>query len=111
MLEIIQGEKQTVKPDLTSRKTQKAFDLTGFTEIEVCFKAESTIIKKLESLGEVVVVDALKGEITTDLLVAETTTLPPTEEGIIVVTVTFGAGDVRIGIEDPAFVVRNNPCL
>ena len=110
VVKIIQGEKQTVTIELTSQKSGNKFDLTGATEIVVCFVAGTTVIQKLLSLSEVTVVSALNGEITADLLVADTDTLPATTDGKVEVQVTFGAGDVRKAQILNAFTVAAKFC-
>lgn len=111
MIEVIQGEKQTFNIDLTSKKTGKSFDLTGNTEITVCFKSGTTIIEKTKTATEVSEVgDPLLGQITVDLLTTDTATMLPTQEGIIVVEVDFGSGDVRKAIQNNAFTVEADPC-
>ena len=96
MIEVIQGEKQPFTISLRSKSTGDAFDLTGFNEITVCFKAGSTTIEKTESAGEVSVVGADdKGKIQVDLKVADTTSFAKTTDGQIEVSVDFGSGDIR----------------
>lgn len=111
-IEVIQGEKQTFNIDLTSKKTGKPFDLTGNTEIEVCFKAGETVISKKKTLTEVTVVgDAQLGQISTDLSTTDSATLPVVSNGLIVVSIDFGGGLVKKAIFECAFTVKADPCL
>ncbi len=89
MLEIIQGEQQPYKIDLTSKKTGKPFDLTGNVEIDVCFKAGSTVIVKKKTLSQVVVDSALLGQISGNLEVGDTESMSPLTDGQIEVLVNF----------------------
>jgi len=111
MIEVIQGEKQTVNIDLVSKTSGKPFDLTGASEIKVCFKSGSTIITKLLSLLEVSVVgDPLLGQITTDLSTTNTDAMTATNKGDIQVTVDYGAGNVKKAIINEAFSVTTKIC-
>jgi len=94
-VDVIQGEKQSFTINL-KQPSGSPFDLTGFTEITVCFKAGSTVVQKLESLAEVSVVGAdTLGTITVDLAIADSDSFSPTGEGHIEVHVAFSASDVR----------------
>jgi len=111
MLEIIQGEDQAVPIDLTSRKTGKPFDLTGATEILVCFKSGAQKVeKKLTDTDVSIVGSPLLGQITTDLTPADTTSLGSTDNGTIVVTITQPAGITK-SVKKDAFTVLEDPCL
>ncbi len=89
MLDIIQGEQQPYKIDLTSTKTGLPFDLTGNVDIEVCFKANSTIIIKKKSLGQVTVDSAILGQISGNLEVNDTDSLTPLTDGSLEVSTIF----------------------
>jgi len=89
MLDIIQGEQQPYKIDLTSKKTGLPFDLTGNVEIEVCFKAGSTIIVKKKTLSEVIVDSEILGQISGNLEVFDTNPLTPLTDGSIEVSTIF----------------------
>ena len=111
MIEIIQGEKQPITIDLVSSKTGKRIDLTGNTEITVCFQAGSTLISKTKTATEVVVVgDPADGQITADLQVADTDSMPTTSSGSIEVVIDFGSGDVRKSQILEAFQVIQKIC-
>ena len=111
MIEIIQGEKQTVNIDLVSKTTGKPFDLTGATEIKVCFKAGSTTVSKLLSLAEVSVVgNALLGQITTDLSTTDTDSMTQTSKGDVEVTVDYGSGNVKKAQIQDTFKVTEKIC-
>lgn len=110
-IDVIQGERKPWTIDLTSSKTGKPFDLTGNTEIKVCFQAGSTTIELLKTLAEVTVVglDEL-GQISGELTTTQSDSLTPTTEGNIEVHVTFGAGDVRKAQLINAFTVTAKIC-
>ena len=111
MIEIIQGEKQIFNINLKSKKTGLPLDLTGNTEIEVCFKSGDIIISKKKTDSKVSVVGDVKlGQITTTLLIADTPLLPPTSEGAIEVVVTKGAGEVEKSQDLNAFSVVAGIC-
>lgn len=79
MREIKQGEQSVFIINLTETRTLNdgtkittPYDLTNFTEIEVCFQVGSTIISKLQTGGKVSVVGpAIDGKITTTMLIAD----------------------------------------
>jgi len=111
MIDVVQGEKQRFLIDLISKKTGKPFDLTGNDEIEVCFKAGTTILKKLRTATDVTVIGSpLLGQIEAFILKDESPTFAPAEDGLTVTTVTFPGDDVKIAIEIDAFRVVENPC-
>ena len=110
MLEIFQGEDQSATIDLESKKTGKPFDLTGATEIEVCFIGGTTIIKRLLSLSEVSVVGSpLNRQISTSLTAAQTATLVVTQAGNIQVRITQPGGVSMVQILN-AFAVKADLC-
>lgn len=87
-IKIIQGETKTINIDVISEKTQRAFDMTGHTEITVCIVSGTTKIELTETGGRVVVVgDPKFGQLTLTLTAAESTSLPQTSNGNIEVTV------------------------
>lgn len=96
MLDIIQGEQQPYKIDLTSKKTGLPFDLTGNVEIEVCFKAGSTIIIKKKTLGEVIVDSLILGQISGNLEVSDTNSMTPLTDGAIEVSTIFALSVAQI---------------
>jgi len=111
MIEVIQGERQRFLIDLASKKTKKPFDLTGNDDIEVCFKAGTTLIVKKRTLTEVTIIgDPLLGQIEVFLTKDETPTLPPVTDGITVTTILFPGDDVKKAIELDAFMVIADPC-
>jgi len=110
MIVIIQGEKQPFELNLSSLKNGTAFDLTGFTDITVCFKIGSTTIEKKESDGDVTVVSEPRGEISTFLTVADTDSLTPGTDGAIEVLVDFGGGDIKKAQDLNAFKVVAKIC-
>ncbi len=112
MIEIIQGEKQPYELDLTSKETGTNFDLTGVTDIIVCFRSGSTTVIKKKSLAEVVVVgNPVLGQISGDLLIADTNSLPATEQGDIEVVIDVdGAGDIQKAQKLGSFTVTEGIC-
>jgi len=103
MLDIVQGEKQpwaiTVQTKNKTTGKTSPLDLTGFTEITVCFKTGVGLVTLTETGARVTVDNAVLGEISGDLLVAETDAMEaPIEDGSAEVVVDFGAGDVRRSI-------------
>jgi len=111
LIEVIQGEEQLFNIDLTSQKTQRPFDLTGNTEIKVCFDSEGTVVQKTKTATEVTVVGSpLLGQISVTLLAADTTTLPFTKNGLIIVTVLFASSGPKKAKLKPAFTVAEDTC-
>jgi len=108
--EIIQGEKQDFAFNLKSKSTGNRFDLTGFSEIKVCFKSGTTLVEKLESLAEVTVVSAADGQITTSLSVADTDSFAKSDDGDVEIHVDFGGGDVKKSQILGAFFVTEKLC-
>ena len=95
MIKIIQGEQQPFTIDLKSAETGKPFDLTGYSEITVCFKAGSSLVSKDTSSGVSVVGDPMLGQISGTLEVADTSSLTSTASGSIEVTIDFGGGNIK----------------
>lgn len=94
-VEIIQGEKQTVNINVKSKLTGQPFDFTGATEIVICFKSSSVVIqKKLTDTDVSVVGDPKLGQLTTALQVADTDSLPVTQNGHIEIVETKAVGEV-----------------
>ena len=111
MLNIIQGEKQTVIIDLVSSKTGKRTDLTGNTEIKVCYVAGTTVVEKTKTATQVTVIgDEEDGQIQADLQVADTDSMPPTSEGHIEISIDYGSGDIRKSQILNAFSVASKLC-
>ena len=112
MIQVIQGERQEFTIDLTSEKTGNKFDLTGFSEIKVCFKAGTTIIEKLESVpaDNVSVVSAINGQISAELSVADTDAMTAANDGAIEIEIDFGGGDIKKVQILSAFNVVNKIC-
>jgi len=97
MLDIIQGEQQPYTIDVTSKKTGGPFDFTGNVEVEVCFKAGSTIIVHKKTLGQVSVDSPeILGKLSGDLQVNETKPLTPLQDGSIEISTTFAFGVAQI---------------
>lgn len=101
MRTIIQGEKETFTINLTEKESlsdgtilTKPFDLTGFTEIEVCFKVGTTIKSKKLTLAEVSVIGLdTDGKIQVALEVADSNGFG-VGQGSIEVVITKAVGDV-----------------
>ena len=81
-VEIIQGEDRTVangRPitlKLEGEDSGDALDLTGATEIEVCFKTDTAdVVKTLTGSDVVIVLPATLGKITVDLPSTDTLSL------------------------------------
>lgn len=111
MLDIIQGEKQPFEFNLTSKKSGGPFDLTGNIEIEVCFKSGTTIVTKKKTLSEITVVGSPElGQISGDLEVADTDSLPSTENGDVEIKIDFGGGDIKKAQILGAFKVTEKIC-
>ena len=110
IIEIIQGEQQPFTIDLVSKATGKPFDLTGYDEITVCFKSESTIVTKDTSSGVSVLGDEKLGQITGTLETTDTTTMPATSHGHIEVAVDFGGGDIKKAQLLNKFIVIESIC-
>jgi len=114
MLDIIQGEQQPWAFQVTTKNKStgktRPLDLTGFEEITVCFKTESTVITKLESTGDVTVDDLIFGEISGFLEVAETNGMAATEDGSVEVAVDFGGGVVKKSIITQSHRVTEKIC-
>lgn len=107
MLDIIQGEKQPWSMTITTKNAATGkvspLDLTGFSEITVCFlTAQTHLITKTQTGGGVTVDNAVLGEISGDLLTTDTDAMPE-GFGDIEAQVDFGSGDVR-----KAIIVRSH---
>lgn len=102
MLDIIQGERQpwaiTVKTKNKNTGKSTPLDLSGFSEITVCFKTGVNILTLLQTGGRVTVDNAVLGEISGDITVAETDAMEAVEDGSAEVKIDFGGGDVRKSI-------------
>jgi len=111
-LEIIQGEKQPYNIDLTSKASGKPFDLTGVSDITVCFKTDAIVIEKTLGALEVSIVgDPQLGQITGNLLVADTDSMTPTTEGQIEIQIDVdGAGDIKKSQILNGFIVLEKIC-
>jgi len=104
MLDIIQGERQTWK--ITVFKVDaagvKSFqDLTGNTEIKVCFKSGVNLLELTRvgaPSGRVIVDNALEGKISGEIKIAETDAMPETADGSVEVQIHFSATDIRKSI-------------
>jgi len=114
MLDIIQGEQQPYKINLTSKKTGLPFNFTGNVEVEVCFKADSTIIVHKKTLGQVVVDSEILGQLSGDLQVFETDPLTPLLDGSIEIKTIFAFAVAQIdnidvtGTTDGTYTVKIN---
>ena len=95
MRQIVQGEQQTFVIQLSRKQdnVQFPFDLTGYTEIQVCFKSNTTIVEKDTSSDVTVVGPDTDGKIQAILQVADTESFQ-TGKGDIEVVVTKPAGEV-----------------
>lgn len=101
MRTIVQGEKETFTINLTEKESlsdgtilTKPFDLTGFTEIEVCFKVDTIKVSKKQTAAEVAVIGAdTDGKIQTSLEIANTDSFQ-VGDGSIEIVITKAAGDV-----------------
>lgn len=110
MLNIIQNER---KPwSLTLKDSNGApFDLTGATNVLVCFKADNTVIElNLAPDARVVIDNAVLGKISGYLTQAETDTMPATNKGDLEISADFGGGDVRKAQVFNAFIVKAKLC-
>jgi len=113
MIQVIQGERQPFIIDLESEKTGKPFDLTGFTEIQVCFKAGTTVISKLESVpadNVAVVGGPTNGQISAELAAVDSDTLAATSGGQIEVIISFSATNIQKTQILDAFAVLDKIC-
>ena len=111
MIEIIQGERQPFTIDLILKSSKKPFDLTGFSEITACFKADSSKVVLTEGGGDISVVgDPKLGQLTGFLTVAQTTSLTPTAKGDIEVVIDFGLGDIKKTQILNQFIVQEGFC-
>jgi len=111
MVEVIQGEKQAFTVNVVKKGTTTVpFDLTGFTEITVCFKVGSSVVVKTETGGDVAVVgDPLLGQISVSLTVADTSAMAP-GNGDIEVDVEKGAGENTKSQSLDSFIVVASIC-
>lgn len=90
-IKIIQGETKVINIDVISEKTQRAFDMTGFTEIIVCIVSGTTKIELTQTGARVAVVgDPKFGQLTLTLTVDESTSLPQTSNGNLEVVIDVG---------------------
>ncbi len=96
MLKIIQNERQPFTINLVSESNNGLpFDLTGYSEITVCFKAGTTVTTLTETGARITVVEAKIGQISGALTQAETDAMSVVTSGLIEIAVDFGGGDVR----------------
>lgn len=111
MLKIIQNESKPFTITITSESNDGLpFDLTGFSDIKVCFKSGSLITELTQSGGRITVVTALLGLISGTLTQAETDAMSVVTDGQIEIQVDFGGGDVRKSQIDSAFIVKAKLC-
>ncbi len=111
MLKIIQNEKQPFTINMTSEQLNGLpFDLTGFSDITVCFKAGSVVTTLTESGSRITVVEEKIGQISGALTQAETDAMSIVTSGIIEIAVDFGGGDVRKTQINNAFSVIEKVC-
>ena len=116
MREIVQGEREIFVIQLGQKDSGgvvRPFDLTGNTEISVCWKAESTIVQKnrvAATIGVIVVGADTDGKIQGTLEVADTDSFPQTSNGSIEIIVTKAGGDVTKWQIDNAFQVLTKIC-
>ena len=111
MLKIIQNEKQSFSISLKSEASGGPFDLTGNTEIRVCFKS-GEVVTILTKTGAEITVDGdpLLGIISGALTVAQTGAMGVVGSGVIEVEVTKGAGEVTKTQILGAFSVTASVC-
>lgn len=98
MLEIIQGEQQPYSITINKKKDGKItgpLDLTGNVEIKVLFKIGATIITKLKTTSQVTVVSAILGQISGNLLIADTDLMTAGTDGVVEIHVDYGSGNVK----------------
>jgi len=101
MKPVIQGAQVPFTINLTETKNQNGvkvttpFDLTGNTEIEVCFKVGSTVVSKKKTVGAgVLIIGAeIDGKISSTLEIADSDGFAP-GDGDIEIFETKGAGVV-----------------
>jgi len=101
MLDIIQGERQTwkitiFKVDATGVKSFQ--DLTGNTEIKVCFKSGVNLLELTKTASRVIVDTLLEGKISGEITVIESDAMPEIADGSTEVQVHFSATDIRKSI-------------
>ena len=115
MLSFIQGEAKKWSLNLTTVNEdtgQESFlDLTGATEISVCFKSGTHLLTKLLSTAEITVDVPLEGKISGTNLIADTTAMSETTSGTVSVAVTYSATDVKKSIILNSHKVIADPCL
>lgn len=110
MVDVIQAERQSFTIKLRDQDGDP-FDLTGFSEITVCFVAGSTVVTKTQTGAEVSVVGSDElGVISTALTTTDSDSMPKTSQGNIEVQIDFGGGDVRKTQFFGAFKVSEKLC-
>ncbi len=113
MIEVIQGEQQFYSIDLVKSSNKRPVDLTGISEISVCFNTKDTVTTHTLGAAEIEIVGSpLLGQIqaTPGLLIAETTAMIESDDGIVEVVLDYGGGNVqRIQIEN-SLSVKASKC-
>ncbi len=110
MIDIIQEERQPFTIQIRSNLTNDPYDLTGNSDIKVCFKTASGVTELTKSGARITVEDAKLGIISGALTQAETDAMPVENNGLIEIQLDFGGGDVRKVQVTNAFVVREKAC-
>ena len=113
MIEIIQGEQQFYSIDLVVQSTKRPVDLTGTTEISVCFNTKDVVTTHTLGASEIEIVGSpVLGQIqsTPGLTVARTEAMLVSDDGIVEVVLDYGSGDIqRIQIEN-GLIVKPSKC-
>jgi len=106
-INIILGKKKDF--DLTIRKGDDAYDLTGL-EVKVCLPGATAPVELTSSAGELTIADAVKGKVTGTIPSAKSSGLVVGEDQSIQVEVGPTGGDFEADIIEEALTVEESLC-
>ena len=110
MLNIIQNERKPFSITITSKKTGLPLNLTGNSDITVCFKAGVSLTTLTKTGVRITVDNAVLGQISGALTQAETDAMSAVNSGDIEIAVDYGSGDVQKSQKFNAFSVTAKLC-